>query len=741
MLILAVATTFLFAAPQSGAIDPPHDALQCSQCHSTHGAAYPAILGRLCEECHFNGGPAREAVTHSSRLTDNSYGDWEVDCWACHDPHSQQQEQEWAPPATDGVFLRRNLNALVKEINPGDPGPYWPSISTLRTVSSSNIRFDAASTPDSDFVDGDASFDDDICQVCHQSTTNYNGATALNSHTDYGADSQPGGNCMSCHPHTSGFGVSGGGGCTGCHARLQPDDSPPPAGEYRRQVTGVDADFVQRSHHVTDGTSTEIITDADCQICHAHGNHQSNVDPEVQVYDADDHATIYTWTGAGNSLEAFCLSCHDSDGSAVDGAQPFGDGLTPTNIAARWNATEPSPHQGNPQGCLACHGGFDSTDTPLPNYEHNAHGACSDFMLSGRVDGSAVSPTLAVARIDAPVGRNDVFEIVVNGTTVANYVSSRNDTQDLVRDDLLADINGGIAHGQPVTAQAAGPIGLVVLPDTACTPVTTDLGTTSGAMVLNADVSASSYICLGCHDGSPATTRDVTGDFTLTGFWLGETGSALSRTHDLLLTMDCSDCHDPHGTNGYGFAGARRTLYADQDPTDSWAPGDTNGDGTPDAGVGGNLWTEGVTPSTWMSEWCLSCHDGSMPVSIRQPAVLVNIYDVWIGPSAISQHGVVNSGADMTVASGYPDGGTNTILTCEACHHLGHAPNSQMAQTLTYPLDASGVPISFSEQYGAPVEAFADPNVDGPLWCTACHQSDMGNPSCDGCHNHGDGRF
>jgi hypothetical protein len=744
-LLVAAAGLMWLAPLESLAIDPPHDALQCSQCHSTHGAAYPSILGYLCAECHYSGGPAREAETHSSRLIDNGYGNWEVDCWACHDPHTQYQE----PPATDGVFLRSALRAIIKEINPDDPGPYWPSIAEIRTVTGGDIVFDAASTPDSDFVDGDASFDDDICQICHLSTSNYNNSTALNSHTDYGADSQPGGDCTACHTHTNGFGVSGG-GCTGCHAILQPDDSPPPAGEYRRQVTGTNGDFERKSHHVTDGTQTEIIADGDCEICHAQDNHQSNIDPQVRVYDADDHATIYTWDGSGSSLEAFCLSCHDTDGSAVDGAQPFGDGRTPTDIETGWNAVQPSPHQGNPQGCLACHGGDDSTDsllTVLPDYEHNVHGACNDFMLSGRVDGAAVSPTVSIVRIDTPIGRNDVYEIVVNGNLVARYVASRNDTQVMVRDDLLVDINqlpgADVTHEEPVSAEAAGPIGLAVIPDDACTTFTIDLGATDGVMVLAADISAASYVCMGCHDADGPATADIVAQFQLGGFWPSETGSTLSRTHDLLLTMDCSDCHNPHSSNGLGFdiTDPQRTLRPDPDPTDGWAPGDDDGDGTPDSNAGGNLWVAGVTPSSWISEWCLSCHDGTMPASIRQPAALVNIYDVWIGPSAINQHGAVGSGADLTVASGYPDGGTNTILNCETCHHKGHNIDSKLAQTLANPLDVNGDPITTSEQYGAPIEPYDDPNVDGPLWCTACHQSDMGNPACEGCHNHGDSRF
>ena len=75
----------------------------------------------------------------------------------------------------------------VKEIDPADPGPYYDPISILRTVSSTDVKF----TSQTEFVDGDASASNDICQLCHESTVYYS-PTALNAHADYGADSQPG---------------------------------------------------------------------------------------------------------------------------------------------------------------------------------------------------------------------------------------------------------------------------------------------------------------------------------------------------------------------------------------------------------------------------------------------------------------------------------------------------------------------------------------------------------------------
>jgi predicted CXXCH cytochrome family protein len=751
IVALAAAGVALFLSFDARALDAPHDfadagktvEMQCDNCHTFHGATYPTLLGQLCQSCHVSGGEAPEVKTHSSRFIDNSYGNWEVDCWKCHDPHRQWQEE--APlNATRGVFLRRYLTAPIKEIDPGCTDPYCSPLSTLRTESGTDIQFDAATG--TDFVDGDAESIDDICQTCHEQTTNYNSPllpdnAPSNTHTDYGTDTQAGGNCMACHDHAEGFAVAGGGGCTSCHASLQGTKATPV--DYRRQVAGAGGDFSRTSHHVTDGTTTEIVADADCQVCHKQDNHQSNTPPDqVLLYDVDDPTgvTEYVYNGTGASIEPFCLSCHDSN--AANGATPFSDGRTPPDIESLWTATG-APHAGLTEKCLSCHGGFDSTDAALPDYEHNVHGSCNDTMLSSRVAGGAVTPTVSIARVDriAPGSTGDLFEINVNSTLVATYSAARTDTADMIRDDLIADINGGIAHGQPVSAEATGPIGIAVKPNDACTSFTIDLGGTgAGFMTLTPAIRAANYVCLECHDADGPATRNVAAEFSIPGNWKTPDDSWLNHSHDIKLAMDCTDCHNPHGPNGLGFAvdDPRRTLHADPDPTDAWAPGPI---------TGGTLWTNPPTPSTWLSEWCLSCHDGSFPASIRPPLNLVNIYDVWLNPAsaAFNQHGLQVSGADMTVASGYPDGGggANTVLNCEACHIAGHDANAKLFQTRLNPLDASGNPILVSENYATAVTPIdyangTDRQSLAGGWCTACHQTDMGKNTCDNCHKHGD---
>ena len=132
----------IFSLPQTAlALDAPHNLLNCDDCHVGHGATYPTQLGFLCQSCHYDLGPGNPGVTapitHSSLTIDNSFGNWDLDCWACHDPHTQEQ-LTWDGVA-DGKFVRRFLGAQIKIINPLDPGPYYAPLSIDRTVSSNGI--------------------------------------------------------------------------------------------------------------------------------------------------------------------------------------------------------------------------------------------------------------------------------------------------------------------------------------------------------------------------------------------------------------------------------------------------------------------------------------------------------------------------------------------------------------------------------------------------------------------------
>jgi predicted CXXCH cytochrome family protein len=366
--------------------DPPHTGA-CSVCHSQHSASYPSFVSQLCDGCHFEGGPAPAVETHSSLTSDNGYGNWHVDCWGCHDPHTQHQDRTWG--TSYGMYLEVNLDAEIIEVDPNDPGPFYTPLSVLRTVTSSNVEHTSPNT----FVDGDVESSDDICQVCHLSTAYYNTGLEFNYHADFGADSQPGGDCVQCHYHDRGFSV----GCSACHSQAQGSPT-----LYRRQIVSAGGDFERASHHVTDGSATEIVADDDCAVCHNQGDHQTNAEPQVVLNDPDlGAASTHVYDGTGASLENFCVNCHDADSSLAydsdldnsDGYQPFSDNRTPQDIATGWasaahNAATPAAL--GDDACTACHGGPDSTRTGL-SADQNAHGSDNASLLSDLVNGVSVA--------------------------------------------------------------------------------------------------------------------------------------------------------------------------------------------------------------------------------------------------------------------------------------------------------------------------------------------------------------
>jgi len=250
-----------------------------------------------CIRCHpglaGGAGPDKDA-THAG-----------LGCPVCHDFHE---------PSGNLSFVRSPLTA--------------PDGVTLPVI------FTARSGPGS-FDDGDA-VHDGICEVCHT-------ATAYHRRDGGGLPHHDGQDCTVCHPHEEGFQPMGG-TCLECHARPQP-----PLAGYRRQIVQRDGDgggdFTQRSHHVTDGTTTQVVTDADCLVCHDQSRHRSFTDGvEVLLRDpAGGPSLLYDGTAA--SLDAFCLGCHDGTHPA-----PFSDGRP----AADHSGYDYRRHGG--RHCTECHG-------------------------------------------------------------------------------------------------------------------------------------------------------------------------------------------------------------------------------------------------------------------------------------------------------------------------------------------------------------------------------------------------
>jgi predicted CxxxxCH...CXXCH cytochrome family protein len=170
--------------------------------------------------------------------------------------------------------------------------------------------------------------------------------------------------------------------CAACHNVQQ---------GARRPVTGTSGDFASNpsisSHHISGASDP---SPEQCQVCHEMSQHMSGT---VWLKEADTGAAIVYSSSSPSTLEPFCLSCHDADGSQASfvsggtSTSPFNDGSTlgavpneaGNKIAAYWNAAY-TVHRSNGLTCAGtgapgtgCHG----------NTEHvNMHGSTSKGLLT-----------------------------------------------------------------------------------------------------------------------------------------------------------------------------------------------------------------------------------------------------------------------------------------------------------------------------------------------------------------------
>jgi len=339
---------------------PPHSAVTCTDCHTTPDTyvTNAAIPNTACLGCHdpaspgtASGGSDLKVDTHfSNHYVDPATGQLaDLNCVECHNPMSLQTN------------FRGNTN--LKFIR--------------SSVRGTSVAFEATT--------GQYSFADDsnkpadmttanyICNTCHTQTNHHqNSGTAPGgqSHND-GVD------CTGCHGHDGGFQPTTT-DCLACHNQSPPAGSTDP--NRRQIVEGAPGDgagdFVRTSHHVNDGSGSQVVTQNDCQICHDQSQHQTLGDPNVLLNDQDGGAS-YAYNGSAASAENFCLSCHDGNHPT-----PFpSDNNSPPNIENGWLTSQ---HKASGQAsCLNCHAQGHGSDFPKLLSEANEPGLCFNCHTSG----------------------------------------------------------------------------------------------------------------------------------------------------------------------------------------------------------------------------------------------------------------------------------------------------------------------------------------------------------------------
>ncbi len=216
----------------------------------------------------------------------------------------------------------------------------------------------------------------------------------------------------------------------------------------RRQVTGAGGDFERESHHVINyaARTTEVVQQSDCIVCHDMGNHMSG---RIILRDKDNSSTIEFDPADLSSAEAFCLSCHDTDGALAETGNefsPFSSGNTlgvipnraGTEIKSSWEKTYGHGKEGltclgdgtNGTGCHGYYNSGDGTGTV------NAHGSGNRGLLSNRmnlpVDSAAWNRDNYKLCLDchdavpAAAGSAEIFGMAVGGNYAQELMTSYN---------------------------------------------------------------------------------------------------------------------------------------------------------------------------------------------------------------------------------------------------------------------------------------------------------------------------
>ena len=332
------------AAPSDHLTD---NRIGCWDCHPLVHGERPlrgAAQEALCKTCHNSLG----MVPHMAKVANHIVNDGStiIDCATCHDPHLYDvtTDPHDGSNATNLALIRADIakyypNALEPAIFQNKPGDY---------------AFESAPWIG-------------ICQSCHVATNHHtNHAGADHSHNINM-------NCIVCHPHENGFLPSG--GCLDCHNQSQGTRRPIVA-----SAGGSGGDFTKNSHHVA-GT----IQESDCTVCHFMGSHASGT---VRLRDPDAGSNlIYAFDPLHpESIEAFCLNCHDDDGALAEDIPllPFSDGRLPPIVkggpGGQWadsahHAVGYVQNGGNP---LTCYG-----DGYTTGCHSNAHGSDNIKLLAG----------------------------------------------------------------------------------------------------------------------------------------------------------------------------------------------------------------------------------------------------------------------------------------------------------------------------------------------------------------------
>ncbi len=740
----------------------PHDVFDCEVCHVTPDTYVPnaAIPTSACLGCH-DGSQATQVASHFDGQT----------CVECHNPMSVQTN------------FRGNTNrAFIRSM-----------------VRGTNIAFEAKTGPYSFANDAniptDMNTENYICNTCHTATNHHQAdgeAPGGQSHFD-------GQDCTACHTHPGAFRDQfnipvppphDGFDCTVCHVS---DDTYVPNAAIPNSAC-------LRCH---DGSQAiPVVSHFDLMLCVECHNPMSvqtnfrgntnrafirsmvrgtNIAFEAQTgpYSFADDSGMPADMDTENYI---CNTCHTStnhhqaDGNAPGGQSHF-DGQDCTACHPHGDAFMPTGGD-----CLACH---NQTQPSGGDYRRQVAGSGGDFeRFSHHVsDGSAneiiTAEDCEVCHDQANHMNNQdpqVFLKDFDGGSSTAYNGTGASVEGFCLSCHDADSDQPFSDGMTApdietawTNSSHGNAGVSELSDDKCLACHGGTDSTQSETVTSRNAhgshtdsllslrvagknvaNAEEELCFACHDGSVAST-DIAATFAGTERAVSRSDALLNTHHDVTdsdqsysgAKIECTDCHDPHA------ASHSAQVTSDPDPGDGRSPS------------AGNTWSG----STFISEFCLDCHDNSFPDSVTPPTnTLTNIYTAWdpANGSAADQHGSRDASNNVSLreGSGYRQG---DVLQCTDCHNQGHGDevngtvynNLFNLKAIIYSKDGRTPLIpdwSIPGENSHLVRVLdidrrnADALSNGRAFCSTCHPDPMGGNKESGCmagncHGHGSSSF
>jgi len=570
----------------------------CTGCHNNDSAAAPNTMSTGGHTAHVNKGTIMSNATcdscHTSTVSGNRTiigfnlhvnGVKDVTINANYDGDSIP-DNNYSNGSCSNIYCHSDATSLTGPYNPPNTVATWGSTTGLGC---SDCHTGPPTGPD--YTNGNPKANSHnahvvvngfTCDYCHNATVTYDTvnntysistpANHLNKQYDVSGTyivggytySPGGGTCsnITCHGgQNAQWGTTL--TCSSCHTNDMGMNA-----TVRRGIYKTGNDFTKTSHHIA-GTPD----DNSCKVCHNRSNHTREGDPNVRLFNEDTGADV-VYDGTGASLEAFCVSCHDSDGASrlgTNALQPFVDSLDnnpPPNI--NWNSAA-AAHSALTDKCFGCHGNSGAAGNTLDPVI-NAHGSDSPKLLrytgwlatdeSGFCFNCHGSPTAN--------GATDDLQTVFNLASKhgdKNCAACHNKHE--LQPGLHVKQSGNIA---PVN------YGTAVLDVAAVTwPAAwsaTDFSTTAKKSATSTDEEW--QLCLKCHNGGGPALTDIALEFNPNnasyhsvvqlnpnrntkpaGNASGEGGPAFVAPWSANSRMTCTDCHTnsdstqaqgPHGS-------------------------------------------------------------------------------------------------------------------------------------------------------------------------------------------------